>query len=315
MPVTRMRMRPWLEMIINSKKVEGLRWLDDERTMFAIPWKHAARHGWEIGKDASLFKEWAIHTGKYEEGQPGDPKTWKANFRCALNSLPDIEEVKTQSVNKGHGALRVFRLLPLSPRLKGERRSRGTKPRRQTRVKYDYDTSDSDNVPSPPQAQLPTLQDSPDSTVDSTMDSSVKSELSDHSYTCNTELPIWSMPGFEYPRTFEVSPSHSPSCCPDDEEIIKICSEWEKERQSVLTSSGFSWSTDDASFCTASAGRNTLQSLPGSPYSSSSSGDDLEELQYTDLACSVSLTTSDDMNGLPSTSSSFCSFSNALSLY
>lgn len=35
-----------------------------EKTMFSIPWKHAARHGWELNKDASLFKLWAIHTGE-----------------------------------------------------------------------------------------------------------------------------------------------------------------------------------------------------------------------------------------------------------
>lgn len=34
-----------------------------DRTMFTIPWKHAARHGWEVEKDASLFKSWAVHTG------------------------------------------------------------------------------------------------------------------------------------------------------------------------------------------------------------------------------------------------------------
>lgn len=35
-----------------------------DKTMFSIPWKHAARHGWELDKDACLFKEWAIHTGE-----------------------------------------------------------------------------------------------------------------------------------------------------------------------------------------------------------------------------------------------------------
>lgn len=32
--------------------------------MFSIPWKHAARHGWEVDKDACIFKQWAIHTGE-----------------------------------------------------------------------------------------------------------------------------------------------------------------------------------------------------------------------------------------------------------
>lgn len=32
--------------------------------IFQIPWKHAARHGWSIDQDATLFRSWAIHTGK-----------------------------------------------------------------------------------------------------------------------------------------------------------------------------------------------------------------------------------------------------------
>lgn len=31
--------------------------------IFQIPWKHAAKHGWDINKDACLFRSWAIHTG------------------------------------------------------------------------------------------------------------------------------------------------------------------------------------------------------------------------------------------------------------
>lgn len=58
--------------------------------------------------------------GKYVEGQTCDPKTWKANFRCAMNSLPDVEEVKDKSINKGHQAMRVFRLLPTTPKSRGE---------------------------------------------------------------------------------------------------------------------------------------------------------------------------------------------------
>lgn len=58
--------------------------------------------------------------GKYTQGQTTDPKTWKANFRCALNSLPDIEEVKDKSINKGHQAKRVFRMLPVTPKSRGE---------------------------------------------------------------------------------------------------------------------------------------------------------------------------------------------------
>ncbi|KAJ6668625.1 hypothetical protein lerEdw1_012107 [Lerista edwardsae] len=124
MPVERMRMRPWLEEQIYSNKIPGLKWLNEELKIFQIPWMHAARHGWDVEKDAPLFRNWAIHTGKYQPGvDKADPKTWKANFRCAMNSLPDIEEVKDKSVKKGNDAFRVYRMLPLSerPSKKGKR--------------------------------------------------------------------------------------------------------------------------------------------------------------------------------------------------
>ncbi|XP_071412404.1 interferon regulatory factor 2 [Pithys albifrons albifrons] len=117
MPVERMRMRPWLEEQINSNRIPGLKWLNKEKKIFQIPWMHAARHGWDVEKDAPLFRNWAIHTGKYQSGvDKPDPKTWKANFRCAMNSLPDIEEVKDKSIKKGNNAFRVYRMLPLSER-------------------------------------------------------------------------------------------------------------------------------------------------------------------------------------------------------
>ncbi|CAL8358458.1 unnamed protein product [Merluccius merluccius] len=118
MPVERMRMRPWLEEQINSCQIPGLKWVNKERKTFQIPWMHAARHGWDLQKDAPLFMKWAIHTGKYDPGvDRPDPKTWKANFRCAVNSLPDMEEVKDKSIKKGTNAFRVYKMLSASERL------------------------------------------------------------------------------------------------------------------------------------------------------------------------------------------------------
>ncbi|XP_029918090.1 interferon regulatory factor 2 isoform X2 [Myripristis murdjan] len=115
MPVERMRMRPWLEEQINSCQIPGLRWVNREKRIFQIPWMHAARHGWDLERDAPLFMKWAIHTGKYQPGvDRPDPKTWKANFRCAMNSLPDIEEVKDKSTKKGTNAFRVYKMLSSS---------------------------------------------------------------------------------------------------------------------------------------------------------------------------------------------------------
>ncbi|XP_030628172.1 interferon regulatory factor 1a [Chanos chanos] len=109
----RLRLRPWLEEQIQSGKYPGVVWLDETARVFQIPWKHAARHGWNIDKDATLFRNWAIHTGRFKPGiDKPDPKTWKANFRCALNSLPDVKELQDKSIKKGHNAFRVYILLP-----------------------------------------------------------------------------------------------------------------------------------------------------------------------------------------------------------
>ncbi|NWS27568.1 IRF1 factor, partial [Polioptila caerulea] len=132
MPVSRMRMRPWLEMQIESNQIPGLIWINKDKRIFQIPWKHAAKHGWNMEKDACLFRSWAIHTGRYKEGEKDpDPKTWKANFRCAMNSLPDIEEVKDKSINKGSSAVRVYRMLP--PLTKHEKKERKSKSSREVR--------------------------------------------------------------------------------------------------------------------------------------------------------------------------------------
>ena len=41
-----------------------------------------------------------------------NPKIWKANFRCAINSLPDILEVKGQGKSKGNDAFKIYKLIP-----------------------------------------------------------------------------------------------------------------------------------------------------------------------------------------------------------
>ncbi|XP_040007221.1 interferon regulatory factor 1b isoform X2 [Xiphias gladius] len=214
MPVSRMRMRPWLEKMIESNSITGLTWVDKDKTTFTIPWKHAARHGWELDKDACLFKKWAIHTGKYVEGQMCDPKTWKANFRCAMNSLPDIEEVKDKSVNKGHEAMRVFRMLPAYPKSRDKQsKAKETKTKKKSReVKMEEDTDYSD-------AQSPldvSVQEETLTTQENTVDSTVHTEQLDFTSVAPCEVPEWSSAVEIGPDSFsnfyhrfEVSPEHS----------------------------------------------------------------------------------------------------------
>ncbi|KAM7388988.1 hypothetical protein PAMP_022989 [Pampus punctatissimus] len=67
-----------------------------------------------------LHSDTGAQMGEQRKYQPGidrpDPKTWKANFRCAMNSLPDIEEVKDKSIKKGTNAFRVYKMLSSSER-------------------------------------------------------------------------------------------------------------------------------------------------------------------------------------------------------
>uniref|UniRef100_A0A8C6SHZ2 Interferon regulatory factor 1a n=1 Tax=Neogobius melanostomus TaxID=47308 RepID=A0A8C6SHZ2_9GOBI len=109
----RLRLRAWLEKQIHSGDYPGVRWLDrGEKGHFF------SRHGWSIDRDATLFRSWAIHTGRYQPGKDKpDPKTWKANFRCALNSLSDICELREHSKKKGTNAYRVYRMLPNKTKL------------------------------------------------------------------------------------------------------------------------------------------------------------------------------------------------------
>lgn len=60
----RQLMRPWLIEQVEKGEVLGLEFLNAEKTLIKVPWTHASRHGWEASKDSSLFKRWAIHTGK-----------------------------------------------------------------------------------------------------------------------------------------------------------------------------------------------------------------------------------------------------------
>uniref|UniRef100_A0A9L0S726 Interferon regulatory factor 1 n=1 Tax=Equus caballus TaxID=9796 RepID=A0A9L0S726_HORSE len=229
MPITRMRMRPWLEMQINSNQIPGLIWINKEEMIFQIPWKHAAKHGWDINKDACLFRSWAIHTGRYKAGEKEpDPKTWKANFRCAMNSLPDIEEVKDQSRNKGSSAVRVYRMLP--PLTKNQRKERKSKSSRDAKSKAKR-KSCGDSSPDTFSDGLSssTLPDDHSSyTAQSYMgqDLEIERALTPVLSSCavSSTLPDWHMPGEIVPDStsdlysFQVSPMPSTSEAATDED-------------------------------------------------------------------------------------------------
>jgi len=49
------RLRPFLEAQINNGRIDGLRWLNDEKTKFRIPWWHGGKPEWNP-KHGQIFK-------------------------------------------------------------------------------------------------------------------------------------------------------------------------------------------------------------------------------------------------------------------
>ncbi|KAK7130523.1 hypothetical protein R3I94_015861 [Phoxinus phoxinus] len=274
MPVSRMRMRPWLEGRIDSNSIAGLVWVNKEEKMFSIPWKHAARHGWEMDKDACLFKQWAIHTGKFREGHTSpDPKTWKANFRCAMNSLPDIEEVKDRSVNKGCGAVRVYRMLPAVCKKK-DKRPKGRDSRRRAKaasshVKKEEVSADEMQEPT---IDSTILTDSPSPAMDTHIPVCETSVC--ETSVCEEVIGPDSSSGL-YTSKFQVSPMHSTDL-EDYEAIIELSRQLERDSSQWLQGGVFG-----KGFLGNEVG--TTESLSPESQWSVSSGEELEFRLYTEL--------------------------------
>jgi len=49
------RLRYWLIDMINSGEILGLQWLDNDHTIFRIPWKHAGKNNWKE-EDCKIFQ-------------------------------------------------------------------------------------------------------------------------------------------------------------------------------------------------------------------------------------------------------------------
>ncbi|KAJ3593911.1 hypothetical protein NHX12_006244 [Muraenolepis orangiensis] len=106
------RLKQWLVEQIQSGQYSGLRWEEDTRTMFRIPWKHAGKQDYNQEVDASIFKAWAVFKGKFKEGDKAEPATWKTRLRCALNKSPDFEEVTDRSQLDISEPYKVYRIVP-----------------------------------------------------------------------------------------------------------------------------------------------------------------------------------------------------------
>ncbi|XP_007932905.1 interferon regulatory factor 4-like [Orycteropus afer afer] len=107
-----LRLRDWLVAQIESGRYEGLRWEDADKTIFRIPWKHAAKLGYEVQQDAALFRAWAVYKGKHLEGtDKEEPSTWKTRLRCALNKSADFCEVRERNQLDISNPYKVYRIV------------------------------------------------------------------------------------------------------------------------------------------------------------------------------------------------------------
>ncbi|XP_073231970.1 interferon regulatory factor 2-like [Porites lutea] len=113
----KLRLRDWLKELIDAG-LYGLKWEGDPRKRtLRTPWKNCSRHGWSVKDDAALFRAWATYTGKNKEGRDlPDPRKWKTNFRCALNALPDIKEIREESCPRGKDAYKIYKMRPVRGR-------------------------------------------------------------------------------------------------------------------------------------------------------------------------------------------------------
>eukprot|EP00058_Branchiostoma_floridae_P024836 XP_002610326.1 hypothetical protein BRAFLDRAFT_251372 [Branchiostoma floridae] len=120
----KLRMRPWLEQQLDREEYHGFCWLDKKERKFKVPWIHASSQHFNHMKHSAVFKAWAVHTGKYFHSFLYQScRTWKANFRCALNSLPDVVELRGENCKaKGEAAYKVYRIVDRKPK---RRKSRG----------------------------------------------------------------------------------------------------------------------------------------------------------------------------------------------
>lgn len=110
-----LQLRDWLFALLEVNNIPGLQWVDKDKQIFAISWRHGRKKGWTSDIDSKLFKEWAVYKKRYKPGDDSkNARLWKSRFRCALNALHDIRELKSLSKTKGENAKKIYQFVQKS---------------------------------------------------------------------------------------------------------------------------------------------------------------------------------------------------------
>ncbi|RUS81892.1 hypothetical protein EGW08_010362 [Elysia chlorotica] len=101
----------WLEQTVNEGSCPGLEWVNKDQGLFKVPWYHFNKCE-NLRTHFKVYRDWAVYTGIHVPGDEEDFPKWKRNFRCALNKVSDISEVRELHSDKSSKApFKVYRFL------------------------------------------------------------------------------------------------------------------------------------------------------------------------------------------------------------